>query len=137
MALQYSEDVRNAKLDAIESTIGTNVNLLIYSGPIPDDCASAPSGVLLVAIDLPADWMAAASGGVKAKNGTWQGTAIATGIADHFRICNGSPTDICKIQGKIETTGGSPTGEMGLDNINISVSQTVTVTSFQLTSGNA
>jgi len=136
MALQYSVAVNNARLDQIETTIGTNVSLLIYSGLPPATCAAAPTGTLLVAINLPADWMAAASGASKAKTGTWSGTAVATGTAGYFRICNGSPTDVAQIQGVIETTGGSPTGDMGLDNTSISSGQTVTVSTFTLTAGN-
>ena len=137
MALQYSEGLRNARLDTIESFIGTNVNLLIYTGMPPSSADAAPTGTLLVAIDLPADWMAAASGGSKAKNGTWSGTAVGTGSAGYFRITNGSPTDVGQIQGRIETTGGSPSGDMGLDNISITSGQTVTVSTFTITSGNA
>lgn len=136
MALQYSETVNNARLDQIETTIGTNAALLIYSGVPPATPDAAPTGTLLVAIDLPADWMAAASGASKAKLGTWSGTAVGTGTAGYFRITNGSPTDVGQMQGVIETTGGSPTGDMGLDNTSISISQTVTVSTFTITAGN-
>jgi hypothetical protein len=134
--LQYSVEVNNARLDAVESTTGTNVNLLIYSGLPPATCAAAPTGTLLVAIVLPADWMSAASNASKAKTGTWSGTAVGTGTAGYFRVCNGSPTDVAQIQGVIETTGGSPTGDMGLDNTSISSGQTVTVSTFTITAGN-
>jgi hypothetical protein len=136
MAVQYSVAVNNARLDAIESTIGTNVGLLIYSGLPPATCAAAPTGTLLVAISLPADWMAAASSASKAKSGTWSGTAVGTGTAGYFRIASGSPTDVAGIQGLIETTGGSPTGDMGLDNTSISSGQTVTVSTFTITAAN-
>lgn len=136
MAVQYSVAVNNARLDAIETTIGTNAGLLIYSGLPPASCAAAPTGTLLVAISLPADWMAAASSASKAKNGTWSGTAVGTGTAGYFRIASGSPTDVAGIQGLIETTGGSPTGDMGLDNTSISSGQTVTVSSFTITAAN-
>jgi hypothetical protein len=136
MSLQYSVAVNNARLDAIESTIGTNAALLIYSGLPPSIPESAPTGTLLVAIDIPADWMAAASSASKAKSGTWSGTAIGNGTAGYFRITNGSPTDVGQIQGVIETTGGSPSGDMGLDNTSISSGQTVTVSTFTITAGN-
>lgn len=137
MSLQYSTLLRNAKLDAIESYAGTNVSLLIYTGLPPATVEAAPTGTLLVAINLPADWMAAASSGSKAKSGTWSGTASGTGTAGYFRMCNGSPTDVAFMQGLIETTGGSPSGDMGLDNTSISSGQTVTVTTFSITAGNA
>lgn len=136
MTLQYSIAVNNARLDAVESTIGGGPELHIRSGLPPASCAAAPTGTLLCVIQLPSDWMSAASGASKAKNGTWSGTAIATGTAGHFRITNGSPTDVCQIQGVIETTGGSPTGDMGLDNTSISSGQTITVSTFTITAGN-
>ena len=137
MSLQFATLLRNSQLDNIESYGGTNVSLLIYSGLPPAAVEDAPTGTLLVAIDLPADWMAAAAAGSKAKSGTWSATAVGTGTAGYFRLCNGSPTDVAFMQGEIETTGGSPSGVMGLDNTSISSGQTVTVTTFTLTDNNA
>jgi hypothetical protein len=136
MALQYAVGVNNARLDQVETTIGGGPELHIRSGLPPSNCAQPPTGTLLCIIQLPADWMTAASSASKAKNGTWSGTAINSGTAGHFRIVNGSPTDVAQIQGIIETTGGSPTGDMGLDNTSISSGQTVTVSTFTITAGN-
>ena len=72
MALQYSVTVRNAQLDAVETTVGTAPLLRIYSGSAPANCAAAASGTLLAEATLPSDWMAAASSGSKALSGTWQ-----------------------------------------------------------------
>ena len=77
MTIQLSTAVRNARLDAIESTAGATAKLRIYSGAAPADAATAPSGTLLVDMTLPADYMAAASAGSKAKSGTWSGTGTA------------------------------------------------------------
>ncbi len=67
-----SDTVRNAKLDAEETAIGTAPILRLYSGTIPaDESASLGAAVLLAQGTLPSDWMAAASGGTKAKTGTW------------------------------------------------------------------
>jgi hypothetical protein len=74
MALQYSTTVRNAKLDAIETAIGTSAILKIRTGAAPADCGTADSGTVLATATLPSDWMAAASCGAKAKSGTWQDT---------------------------------------------------------------
>ena len=136
MTVQYSVSVNNARLDQIETTVGTNVGLLIYTGLPPANCAAAPSGTLLVAISLPADWMAAASSATKAKSGTWSGTAVGTGTAGHFRITNGSPTDVAQIQGNVDLASASPTADMTLDNTSISSGQTVTVSTFTITAGN-
>lgn len=67
MTVQFSVAVRNARLDAIETTVGTSAILKIRSGAAPADCATADSGTALVVMNLPADYLAAASGGSKAK----------------------------------------------------------------------
>lgn len=73
MALQYGTTLRNAQLDVIETTVGTTPILEIRSGAPPANCGTADSGTLLASMTLPSDWMAAASGGSKAKSGTLGG----------------------------------------------------------------
>ena len=135
MAVQLSVAVRNARLDSIETTIGTSAILRIRSGAAPATCATADSGTVLATLNLPTDWMAAASSGSKAILGTWQDlSADATGTAGHFRIYDSGGT-VCGIQGTITATGGG--GDMTLDNTSIASGQTVNVTSFTLTDANA
>jgi hypothetical protein len=84
-------------------------------------------------LNLPADWMAAAAAGAKAKSGTWQDLlADAAGTAAHFRVYKTDGTT-CVIQG----TCGIGSGDLQLDNTSIAVNQVVTVTAFTLTDGNA
>lgn len=135
MALQLSVSVRNARLDQIESTIGTSAILKIRTGAAPADCATADAGTVLATLNLPSDWMAAASAGAKAKSGTWQdASADAAGTAAHFRIYD-SGGSTCHLQGTVTATGGG--GDLTLDNTNIAAAQTITITSFTLTDGNA
>ena len=136
MTVQYSAALNNDQLDEIEVHIGTNASLLIYTGLPPATADLAPSGTLLVAINLPADWLAAAASQEKAKAGTWSGTASGTGTAGHFRICNGSPTDVCQIQGNVDLTSASPTADLTLDNTSITSGQTVTVSTFKIVAAN-
>ena len=134
MALQLSVAVRNARLDAIESTIGASAILKIRTGAAPADCAAADSGTVLATLSLPADWMAAASSGSKAKSGTWSdASADATGTAGHFRIYASDGTT-CGMQGTITATGGG--GDMTLDNTSIATNQPVSVSSFTISDGN-
>ena len=123
MALKYSVAVRNARLDAIETTVGTSAILKIRTGAPPANCAAADSGTVLSTVNLPSDWMAAAASGEKLKSGTWEDTsADATGTAAHFRIyaSGGSP---CHIQGRLmavpknlvwEQSSGTGTGNKPL-----------------------
>lgn len=135
MAIQFSTSVRNARLDAIETGIGTSAILRIRSGSVPASCATADAGTVLVTMNLPSDWMAAASGGSKALSGTWQDlSADATGTAAHFRIYD-SGGSTCHMQGTVTATGGG--GDMTLDNTSIASGQQVTITAFTLTEGGA
>jgi hypothetical protein len=100
----------------------------------PANCAAAITGTVLVSITLPSDWMAGASSGSKAKSGTWQGTASGTGTADFWRLFASDGTT-CHAQGTVTLGGGG--GDMTLDNTNITAGQSVTVTSFTVSAGNA
>lgn len=135
MTLQYSTTVRNAQLDAVESTIGTAPILKIRTGAPPSDCSQADSGSVLATLTLPSDWMAAASGGSKAKSGTWEDTsADGTGTAAHWRLYD-SGGSTCHAQGTITATGGG--GDMTLDSTSFTAGQSFTVTAFTLAAGNA
>jgi hypothetical protein len=135
MAIQLSVRVRNARLDVIESDMGATPIVELRSGAQPANCAAAGSGTLLAQSALPADWLAAASGGTKAKAGTWTLTGLAGGDIGHFRIYRpGSPSE-CDMQGSVTATGGG--GDMTVDNITIALAQICTVNTFVLTDGNA
>lgn len=133
MALQFSVAVRNAMLDAIETTAGASAKLRILTGTPPANCATAQSGTLLVEVNLPADWMNAASGGTKTLLGTWQATASGTGTAGYYRIVDNAGTT-CHEQGTVTATGGG--GDMTVDNTSIATNQTVTITTKTLTAPN-
>jgi len=135
MAFQFSTTARNAALDAIETAIGTSAVLKIRSGSVPADCGTADAGTVLATLNLPSDWLAAASGGSKSKSGTWEdASADATGTAGHFRIYASDGTTV-HMQGTITATGGG--GDMTLDNTSIASGQQVTITSFTLSAGGA
>ncbi len=132
MAIQLADSTRNARLDAIETDLGASPVLEIRSGAQPANCAAADSGTVLATLNLPADFMAAAAAGSKAKSGTWEDLlGDAAGTAAHFRIKTSG--GVCKLQGSC----GIGTGDLQLDNTNIAVGQAVTVTAFNLTDGNA
>jgi len=135
MALQYSVAVRNAKLDAVETTVGVSAVLKMFSGSPPANCAAANSGTEIASMTLPSDWMAAASSGTKAKAGTWEDTsANNAGTLGHFRLYASDGTT-CHAQGTITATGGG--GDMTVDNTSVTAGQAITVTGFTLTAGNA
>jgi len=135
MTVQLATSVRNAMLDAYETAIGASAILRIRTGAPPANCAAADAGTVLATMNLPADWMAAASGGQKGLSGTWQDlTADAAGTAAHYRIYD-SGGATCVEQGTVTITGGG--GDIELNNTNIAVGQQVTITSKTLTQGGA
>lgn len=135
MAVQLSVTVRNARLDAIETAIGTSAVLKIRTGAQPANCAAADSGSVLATLTLPSDWLAAASSGSKAKSGTWEDTsADAAGTAAHWRLYASDGTT-CHAQGTVTETGGG--GDLTLDNDNFEAGQAFTITSWSFTDANA
>ncbi len=135
MTIQLSTAVRNAKLDAVEATIGTTPILKIRTGAAPANCAAADSGTVIATLTLPSNWMADAASGAKALLGTWQDLlADAAGTAGHFRIYDSGGTT-CGLQGTCSLPGAG--GDMELINTNIAVNQPVSISAFTLTEGNA
>ena len=135
MAIQLATSTRNARLDAIETDAGVSAKLMIYTGSMPANCGAATTGTKLTEWDLASDWAANAASGSKSFNNTPLSTAaVASGTAGYFRLFKNDGTT-CIMQGTVTATGGG--GDMTLDNTNIASSQTVNVTSFTVTDGNA
>lgn len=137
MTVQLSVAARNARLDAIETELitGGAPVLKIRSGAPPANCAAADSGTVGASMNLPADPMAAAAGGVKSKSGTWSDASADAAItAGHFRIYKNDGTT-CVEQGTVTGIGGG--GDMEIQNTSIALGQLVTVTQHDLTDGNA
>lgn len=133
MAVQFATSTRNAILDAIETDAGTSAILKIRTGSQPATCATADSGTVLATLNLPSDWMAAASSGTKAKSGTWEDTAAdASGTAAHFRIYKSDGTT-CIMQGSV----GQGSGDLSLDNTSLVAGQSVSVSGFTFTAPHA
>lgn len=133
MALKYATPVRNAMLDALETVIGVSALLRIYSGTEPaNPAATIGAAVLLAEIAVPSDWMAAASGGTKAKAGTWSANAVsgAGATPTFFRLWDTAGTT-CGAQG----SAGVGSGDLNL-NGTITSGQPVTVSTFTITEGN-
>jgi hypothetical protein len=135
MAIQFSTDVRNARLDAIETAIGSSPILRVRTGSAPANCNAADSGTVLAEIVCPSNWMSDAASGSKGLLGSWQDiSADDTGTAGHFRIYDSAGT-VCHIQGTITATGGG--GDLEVGSTSFSSGLSFTITSFTLTDGNA
>lgn len=127
MALQYGSVLRTNQVGQIQTTISTSAVLKIFSGAVPANCAAADPSGLLATITLPSTFLTSASGATTIA-GSWTVAASATGTAVTFRIYDGSA--VCHMQGNV-------TSDLVLNNTSIASGQTVTVTSFTITAGNA
>lgn len=135
MAIQWSTTVRNAILDQIETSIGVSAILKMRTGAQPATCATADSGTVLATCNLPADYLAAAAAGSKAKSGTWEDlSADAAGTVAHFRLYASDGTT-CHMQGTVTVTAGG--GDMTVDNVVFAAAQVFTITGFTLTAPGA
>jgi hypothetical protein len=132
MAVTFTDTLKAAMLNVIETNIGASAKLRIYSGTPPANAGAALSGnTVLVDIPLGSDYFATTSNGVLTKTGTWQDTsADATGTATFFRILTSA--DVARIQGTVGTSGA----DLNLSSTSITSGGTVTITGFTLTMGN-
>lgn len=132
MAIQYSVSVRNAKLDAIETSISTAPLMALFSGSIPANTTTANSGTIIAQMTLPTNWLADANDGVISKSGTWQDTsADNSGTIGYFRIY--SANGLCQMQGNCANSGA----DMNFDNNVVTAGQQITINTFDITAGNA
>ena len=135
MAISLSTAVKNAMLDAIETEIGASAKLRIFDGSIPTNTSDPDAGTVLAELDLPADYMAAASGGTKLKQGTWEdSSANATGTAQYFRLYE-TTLSTCHIQGTVTVTGGG--GDMTVANTSFATGQPFEINTFTLSLSNS
>ena len=132
--IQYSTGARNARATALNTTLSSAPVLNLYSGTKPANCAaSAPSGQL-AQLTLPSSAFAAPSSGVMSLAGTWTGTASAAGTCASFRFYESTNTT-CIVQGTVTASGGG--GDLTFDNAVFASGQTLNISSFAITEGNA
>lgn len=132
MAIKYSVAVRNAMLDAIETTIGASPKMRILTGSAPATCATAQTGTLLAELTLPADWASSAASGSKGLLGSWSGSVVADGTAGYFRIVDSAGTT-CHEQGTMGVSGSDINGT----SVALTTGQVIVITAKTLTAGNA
>ena len=132
MAIQHGTTLRNNRIGQIEATISTAPLLRLYSGSPPAAPADAATGTLIATLTLPSDWLGAASAGGVSKAGTWTGTAGAAATAGYYRILDSGATTTHE-----QGTVGLGSGDLSLDNNVIASGQTITISTWVRTEGNA
>ena len=133
MAIQRSDAVRNAMLDAIGTAIGTSPRIDIRSGVPPVSTSAPDRGALLARFALGVDWIAAASSGSASLASLPISTeALASGIAGHYRITNAAGTTV-HMQGTASSAAGA---DLVLSNSNIVTGMTVRIVTWSITDSN-
>lgn len=127
MAFQYGATLRNNQVGQIQTSIGAAGSMKIFTGAEPASCAAADPAGPVATIALPATFLTSAAG-VTTIAGSWTVAAAATGTASSFRMYDAGGS--CHVQGNTTT-------DLVLNNQSITSGQTVTVTSFSVTAGNA
>lgn len=127
MAIQYSTTHRTNAMTQLNTDIGANAQIIIYTGTAPANVATAPTGTLLVQFAGNAGGFGTASSGVLTASAVANVTAAATGTAGYFRINTSGGTAV--LQGTCGTSGT----DMILTNTSINSGQTCTFTSMTIT----
>ena len=130
MALAYSTTLRNARLDAISTAVGTAGKVRIYDGVRP--ASGGTVTVLLAELTLAGAFAAAAAAGVLTVNAiTQDASADATGTATWFRVVTSANAFV--IDGTVAASGS----DLNLNTTSIVLGGPVAITSFTITTGNA
>ena len=130
MALAYSTTLRNARLDAISTAVGTAGKVRIYDGVRP--ASGGAVTVLLAELTLAGAFAAAAAAGVLTVNAiTQDASADATGTATWFRVVTSANAFV--IDGSVAASGS----DLNLNTTSIVLGGPVAITSFTITTGNA
>lgn len=126
-AFFYPTTLKNTRMDAITTAIGTSGLLKLYTA---GGGATACSGTVLATLSLSATAAPASSGGVLTFNAIASASAAATGTA----VCAQFTTSasVAVVDGLTVGTSGA---NLNLNSTAISSGQTVSVTSASLTHG--
>lgn len=129
MALAFSTALRNSRLDAIVTAIGTSGLVRIYDGTRPATGGAATT--LLAELPLSAT-AGTVSAGVLTMNAiTDDSSANASGTATWFRVTTSGGTAV--IDGDVGTSGS----DLNLNTVGLVALGAVAITSFTITEANA
>ena len=129
MTVGYSTTLRNARLDAITTAIGTSGFLRIYDGARPASGGTATT--LLAQLTLSATFAPAAAAGVLTASAIGSdASADATGTATWARLVTSAGVFVADMG--VGTSGQ----EVTLNTVSIVITGTVACTSLVITAGN-
>ena len=132
MAIQYSLTHRTNAMSQLNTDIGANAVIKIWTGAAPANCGTADSGTLFVTFAGNAGGFGVAAAQVLTASAVASANAGAAGTAGYFRIYPSAATNVnAVVQGTVTATGGG--GDMVVTNTNIANGQTCNFTSLTVT----
>lgn len=122
--LKYSNGTRNAQQQGLITYAGSGAIIHIYEGTQPTNANTAISGqTLLVSLTVTGSFGTDSNGTITLSS-VANGTAVATGTAQFFRITQSDNSTVV-MDGSVATSGA----DMNLNNTSIATSQVVSITS--------
>lgn len=96
---------KQARASALNTALGANATIRIYSGNAPATPDTAPTGTLLVTLTGNASGFGTATNGVITASAITQANAVATGTAGYARLATSGGTAILDVD--VGTSGAS------------------------------
>lgn len=128
MAIQYSVAARTSQMSQLNTSIGINAVIRVYSGAVPANVAAADPAGLLVTFAGNASQFGVAASAVLTASAVANANASAGGTALSFRVFQAGGT-VCVLQGTV----GLSAADMIVTNTSIAAAQTCNFTSLTIT----
>ena len=130
MTQQYSLTHRTNAMTQLNTDIGANAVIKIFTGSPPANCGTADTGTLLVTFAGNAGGFGSVASQALTASAIASATASGTGTAGYFRIYpSAATTTNAVVQGLCGLSGS----DMNLTNTSITSGQTVNFTSLSVT----
>jgi hypothetical protein len=130
MAIQYSLTHRTNAMSTLNTDIGANAVIKVFTGTIPTNCGTADTGTLLVTFAGNAGGFGTAASQVLTASAVASATAANAGTVGYFRIYpSAATTTNAVVQGTVGTSGT----DMIVTNASIAAGQTCNFTSLTVT----
>lgn len=130
MAIQYSLASRTSQMSQLNTTIGINAVIKIFSGAPPANCGTTDSGTLLVTFAGNASQFGVAASQVLTASEVASAVAGNSGTAGYFRIY---PAAASATNAIVQGTVAASAADMIVTNVSIASGQTCNFSSLTIT----
>ena len=130
MAIQYSLTHRTNAMSQLNTDIGANAVIKVFTGTIPANCGTADTGTLLVTFAGNAGGFGTVASQILTAYAVASANAGNTGTAGYFRIYPSAATSTNAV---VQGTCGLSAADMILTNTSITSGQTCNFTSLTVT----